>query len=113
MLPAQHCGLTYDTNQDAFLGGYEAAATSKTGVVATYGGMQFPSVTIYMDGFAEGVAYFNAHKPQVRKTVKLLGWNEDRRPGPSSAASRTRPRRDRLDRLPHGRRVNDLPGRRR
>ena len=69
-------GLTYDTNQDAFLGGYEAAATSKTGVVATYGGMQFPSVTIYMDGFAQGVDYYNAHKAPSAKTVNLLGWNE-------------------------------------
>jgi basic membrane protein A len=68
-------GLTYDTNQDAFLGGYEAAATSKTGVVATYGGMQFPSVTIYMDGFAEGIAYYNAHKASGAKTVTLLGWD--------------------------------------
>jgi basic membrane protein A and related proteins len=68
-------GLTYETNQDGFLGGYEAAATSKTGIVATYGGEQFGSVTIYMDGFAEGVAYFNAHKPKGAKTVKVLGWN--------------------------------------
>jgi basic membrane protein A and related proteins len=69
-------GLTYDTNQDAFLGGYEAAATSKTGTVATYGGEQFPSVTIYMDGFAQGIAYYNAHKAASAKTVKLLGWDE-------------------------------------
>jgi basic membrane protein A len=65
-------GLTYETNQDGFLGGYEAAATSKTGVVATYGGEQFSSVTIYMDGFAEGIAYWNAHNS---KQVSLLGWN--------------------------------------
>jgi basic membrane protein A len=65
-------GLTYDTNQDAFLGGYEAAATSKTGTVATYGGIQFPSVTIYMDGYAQGIAYYNAQK---HKNVKLLGWD--------------------------------------
>lgn len=69
-------GLTYETNQDGFLGGYEAAATSKTGTVATYGGEQFGSVTIYMDGFAQGIAYYNAHKSPSAKTVSLLGWNE-------------------------------------
>ncbi|HUD70228.1 MAG TPA: BMP family ABC transporter substrate-binding protein [Acidimicrobiales bacterium] len=68
-------GLTYDTNQDGFLGGYEAAATSKTHVVATYGGEQFGSVTIYMDGFAYGVDYYNSHKAKSATTVHLLGWN--------------------------------------
>ena len=66
-------GLTYNTNEDGFLGGYEAAATSKTHVVATYGGEQFASVTVYMDGYAEGIAYWNAHNPT--KQVNLLGWN--------------------------------------
>jgi basic membrane protein A len=38
------------------LAGYlAAAATTKTGKVATYGGMLFPSVTIFMDGFKQGV----------------------------------------------------------
>lgn len=69
-------GLTYNTNQDGFLGGYEAAATSKTGVVATYGGIQFSSVTIYMDGYAQGIAYYNAHRKAGAKKVSLLGWNE-------------------------------------
>ena len=30
-------------------------ATSKTGKVGTYGGMKIPPVTIFMDGFADGV----------------------------------------------------------
>lgn len=66
-------GLTYETSQDAFLGGFEAAATSKTGKVATYGGMQFGSVTTYMDGFYDGVMYYNA---KFHKHVQVLGWNE-------------------------------------
>jgi basic membrane protein A len=74
-------GLTYDTNQDGFLGGYEAAATSKTHVVATYGGIQFGSVTIYMDGFAYGIDYWNAHKPKGAKNVTLLGWDEETQKG--------------------------------
>lgn len=65
-------GLNYDTAQAAFLAGYAAAAQSKTGTVATFGGMQIPTVTIFMDGFADGVAYFNQQKGA---NVKVLGWD--------------------------------------
>ncbi len=64
--------LTYNTVQDAFLGGYLAAGISKTGIVATYGGMQFGTVTIYEDGFVDGVNYYNK---QHHKSVKVLGWD--------------------------------------
>jgi basic membrane protein A and related proteins len=64
--------LTYNTVQDAFLGGYLAAGISKTGIVATYGGMQFGTVTIYEDGFVDGVNYYNS---QHHKSVKVLGWD--------------------------------------
>ena len=43
--------LTYNTVQDGFLGGYLAAGMTKTGKVATFGGEDFGTVTIYMDGF--------------------------------------------------------------
>ena len=62
--------IQYDTAQAAFLAGYLAAATTKTGKVATYGGMLFPSVTIFMSGFKQGVAYYNTAKG---KNVKVLG----------------------------------------
>jgi basic membrane protein A and related proteins len=64
--------VVFETDEAAFLGGYAAAAFSKTGVVATYGGAQYPSVTIYMDGIADGIAYYNKQK---NKNVSLLGWN--------------------------------------
>lgn len=64
--------VVFNTNEAAFLGGYAAAAYSKTGVVATWGGLAIPPVTIYMDGIADGVAYYNKQK---HKNVKLLGWN--------------------------------------
>jgi basic membrane protein A len=73
-------GLTYETQQDAFLGGYEAAAYAvahnpTAPKVATYGGEQFSSVTYYMDGFYDGVQYYNSKvKPKV--PVKVLGWSE-------------------------------------
>jgi basic membrane protein A len=63
--------LHYDTNQDAFLGGYLAAAMSKSGFVGTFGGQDIPTVTIYMDGWVAGVRYYDkvnhAH-------VVALGW---------------------------------------
>ena len=65
-------GLHYHTNQDAFLGGYLAAAMAKSGVVGTFGGVDIPTVTIYMSGFVAGVRYYN----QVNHaSVKVLGWN--------------------------------------
>lgn len=72
-------GLYYATNQDAFLGGYLAAAMSKSGIIGTFGGQNIPPVTIYMDGWVAGARYYNklnhAH-------VKVLGWT----PKPGRAA---------------------------
>ncbi|GAB3804037.1 BMP family ABC transporter substrate-binding protein [Humibacter antri] len=70
--------VVYNTNESAFLGGYVAAAYSKSGVVATYGGQELPSVTIYMDGFYDGVQYFNK---QNGKNVQVLGWDETTQKG--------------------------------
>jgi basic membrane protein A len=70
--------LTYNTVQDGFLGGYLAAAISKTGKVATYGGEQFGTVTIYEDGFWDGVQYYNKQK---HKNVTVLGWDETTQKG--------------------------------
>jgi basic membrane protein A and related proteins len=64
--------LVFNTVQDGFLGGYLAAATSKSHVVATYGGEDFGTVTIYEDGFWDGVQYYNQ---QHHANVKVLGWN--------------------------------------
>jgi basic membrane protein A len=65
-------GLTYETNQGAFLGGYLAAAMSKSGAVGTFGGQNIPSVTMYMDGFVAGVRYYD----QVHRAhIKAFGWS--------------------------------------
>jgi basic membrane protein A and related proteins len=77
-------GIQFNTAQGGFLGGYLAAAMTKTGVVATYGGLNIPPVTIYMDGFWEGVQYYNKAKG---KTVKVLGWDETNQKGGTFAAS--------------------------
>ena len=44
-------GQVYATDQAAFLAGYLAAGMSETGVLGTFGGINIPPVTIFMDGF--------------------------------------------------------------
>jgi basic membrane protein A and related proteins len=70
--------LVFDTVQDGFLGGYLAAGLTKTGKVATYGGENIGTVTIYMDGFWDGVQYYNK---QHGTHVQVLGWNEQTQKG--------------------------------
>ena len=79
-------GLEFNTAQGGFLGGYLAAAMSKTGTVGTWGGINIPPVTIYMDGFWEGVQYYNK---QNHKNVKVLGWDETNQKGGTFAGSFT------------------------
>lgn len=64
--------ILFNTAQSAFLVGYAAASYSKSGIVATWGGLPFPTVSIFSDGFAQGVAYFNTEKG---KDVKVLGYD--------------------------------------
>jgi basic membrane protein A and related proteins len=71
-------GLVFDTVQDGFLGGYLAAGMTKTGKVATFGGEKLSTVTIYMDGFWDGVQYYNK---QHGTKVAVLGWNEKTQSG--------------------------------
>jgi basic membrane protein A len=66
-------GMQFNTAQGAFLAGYLAAGMTKTGKVAEFGGLPISPVTVYMDGFWEGVQYYNAHKGTH---VQVLGWNE-------------------------------------
>jgi basic membrane protein A len=70
--------LTYETDQDAFLGGYLAAALSTSKAVGTFGGENIPTVTIYMDGFVAGVRYYDQHN---HASVKVLGWNPNTQKG--------------------------------
>ncbi|MGB8984758.1 MAG: BMP family ABC transporter substrate-binding protein [Anaerolineales bacterium] len=65
-------GLTFSTDQAAFLAGYAAAASTQTGKVATFGGINIPTVTIFMKGFEAGVKYYNQQKGTE---VEVLGWD--------------------------------------
>lgn len=64
--------MSFDTDQAAFLAGYVAASVTETGVVGTWGGIAFPTVTVFMDGFVAGVNYHNAQKGT---TVEVIGWD--------------------------------------
>jgi basic membrane protein A len=71
-------GLVYQTDEAAFAAGYLAAGVSQTGVVGTYGGLNIPPVSIFMDGFAKGVAYYN----EIKGTdVRVIGWDVDAQDG--------------------------------
>jgi basic membrane protein A len=70
--------LLFNTVEDGFLGGYLAAGMTKTGKVATFGGQKIPTVTIYMDGYYDGVQYYNS---QHGTHVQVLGWNESTQNG--------------------------------
>jgi basic membrane protein A len=65
-------GQVFNTDEASFLAGYLAAGMTKTGKVATFGGLQIPTVTIFMDGFWAGVQYYNAQKGT---NVEVLGWD--------------------------------------
>ncbi|TQL48696.1 nucleoside-binding protein [Homoserinimonas aerilata] len=70
--------IVFDTAQAAFLAGYLAAGVSQTGVVGTFGGDPQPPVTLFMDGFVDGVAHYNeVHGAAVR----VLGWNKEKQDG--------------------------------
>ena len=72
--PANFTGLDYHIDEASMLAGYLAASWSKTGVLGTYGGQQFPGVTRFMDGMYAGMMYFN-EKKKPATAVKLLGWD--------------------------------------
>ncbi len=70
--------LVFNTAQSAFLGGYLAAGMSQTKKVGTFGGLKIPTVTIFMDGFSQGVEYYNEQKSA---DVQVLGWDAAKQDG--------------------------------
>ena len=65
-------GQVFNTDEAAFLAGYLAAGMTKTGKVGTFGGINIPPVTVFMDGFYYGVQKYNADNGTK---VEVLGWN--------------------------------------
>ncbi len=70
--------LVFNTAQSSFLAGYLAAGMTQTKKVGTFGGLNIPTVTIFMDGFAQGVAHYNQAKGG---SVEVLGWDAAKQDG--------------------------------
>lgn len=64
--------LFFETGEAAFLAGYAAASATETGTIGTFGGMEIPTVTVFMDGFLAGANYFNE---ETGGDVSVLGWD--------------------------------------
>lgn len=62
--------VTYAMEQSSYLAGYLAAAYSTSKVVATYGGLDIPAVTAFMDGFYYGA---KAYEEETGTAVTVLG----------------------------------------
>lgn len=77
-------GVGFEVDEGAFLAGYLAAGTTKTGVVGTFGGLPVPTVFPFMDGFAAGIFKYNEDNGT---DVELVGWNPG--PGTGSFISKT------------------------
>ncbi|MDO5676277.1 MAG: BMP family ABC transporter substrate-binding protein [Propionibacteriaceae bacterium] len=71
-------GLLFNAAQPSFLAGYAAAAMSQTGTVGTFGGANYPTVSVFMDGFQQGVLHHNTAKGT---DVKVIGWDEAKQDG--------------------------------
>jgi len=65
-------GQVFNTDEAAFLAGYVAAGVTQTGKIGTFGGIQIPTVTVFMDGYALGAAYYNS---KHGTNVEVLGWD--------------------------------------
>lgn len=70
--------VTYAMNQSSYLAGYLAAAFSTTKVVGTYGGLQIPAVTDFMDGFYYGAM---AYATETGTDVTVVGWDAPNQAG--------------------------------
>ena len=70
--------LNFQTDQAAFLAGYVSAGMSETGKLGTFGGINIPPVTIFMNGFSEGIDHYNEAKGG---NAELLGWDAKKQDG--------------------------------
>ncbi|WP_418277591.1 BMP family lipoprotein [Isoptericola jiangsuensis] len=68
--------LLYNTAEAAFLAGYLSAGYSEAGKVGTFGGAPYPTVTIFMDGFKQGVEYYNEANDAEVEVIGYEGGEE-------------------------------------
>ncbi len=76
--------LLYNTAEAAFLAGYLSAGHSEAGKVGTFGGMEFPTVTIFMDGFKQGVDYYNQENDAAVEVVGMTSFTGGFEAGPEA-----------------------------
>lgn len=65
--------ITYAMDQSSYLAGYLAAAFSTTKVIGTYGGLDIPAVTTFMQGYYFGA---KAYEEETGTKVKVLGMDD-------------------------------------
>jgi basic membrane protein A len=65
--------ITYAMEQSSYLVGYAAASYSTTKVVGTYGGLDIPAVTAFMQGFYQGA---KAYETETGTPVTVLGMDD-------------------------------------
>jgi basic membrane protein A len=65
-------GMVFATEEAGFLAGYTAAALTETGTIGTWGGINIPPVSVFMDGYLAGANHHNAVKGT---SVRVLGWD--------------------------------------
>lgn len=65
-------GLVFATEEAAFMAGYVAAGATQTGIIGTFGGIQIPTVTVFMDGYYLGAQEYNRRHGT---NVQVLGWD--------------------------------------
>ena len=71
-------GLLFNTAEPSYLAGYLAAGVSQSGIVGTFGGAPFPTVTSFMDGFQLGIEKYNEDNGA---DVQLVGWDRETQKG--------------------------------
>jgi basic membrane protein A and related proteins len=64
--------MVFATEEAAFLAGYVAAGMTETGTIGTYGGINIPPVTVFMDGYLAGASHYNAENGT---DVQVEGWD--------------------------------------
>ena len=64
--------VVYNMAESSYLAGYVSAAYSTTKVVGTYGGVQIPAVTDFMDGFYYGAMAWGMENGVE---VTVVGWD--------------------------------------
>ncbi len=70
--------LVFQTDEAAFAAGYLAAGVTETGIIGTYGGLNIPTVSIFMDGLTRGVEYYNETNDA---SVRVIGWSTENQDG--------------------------------